>query len=209
MWDVTSMGVRGLAPWSWSNFEITGCQISYWKHFRLKMWDFTTKGVRGLAPEAEAFLKIISCWDFTSIGVIGFAPWSWSILKSTSCQISWRILKSWSIFKITSHHSLPCASFFFPSLHFSRCWGGFQGITLLKTFPSTFENIFFPSLRIFFLPLSLFFLPLSPFFFPSPHLLRCWGRFSTHNTVENLPQHLWKYFLPLPAHLFSSLPLIF
>ena len=103
MWDVTSMGVRGLAPWSWSNFEITGCQISNWKHFRLKMWDFTTKGVRGLAPEAEAFLKIISCWDFTSIGVIGFAPWSWSILKSTSCQISWRILKSWSIFKITSH----------------------------------------------------------------------------------------------------------
>ena len=156
MWDVTSMGVRGLAPWSWSNFEITGCQISYWKHFRLKMWDFTTKGVRGLAPEAEAFLKIISCWDFTSIGVIGFAPWSWSILKSTSCQISWRILKSWSIFKITSHHSLPCASFFLP-------------------FPSYFKVL---------------------------------GRVSRHNIVENLPQHLWKYFLPFPVHLFSSpLPL--
>ena len=176
MWDVTSMGVRGLAPWSWSNFEITGCQISNWKHFRLKMWDFTTKGVRGLAPEAEAFLKIISCWDFTSIGVIGFAPWSWIILKSTSCQISWRILKSWSIFKITSHHSLHCASFFFPSLNFSRCWWGFQGITLLKTFPSTFENIFFPSLLIFFSsPLPLFSSPL-PFFLPFPSSFKVLGK---------------------------------
>ena len=87
MWDVTSMGVRGLAPWSWSNFEITGCQISNCKHFRLKMWDFTTKGVRGLAPWSWSIFEIISCWDFTSIGVMGVAPWSWSIFK-ISHQIS-------------------------------------------------------------------------------------------------------------------------
>ena len=91
------------------NLEITCCQISNWKHFRLKMLDSTTKGVRGLAPWSWSMFEIISCWDFTSIGVMGLAPWSWNILKSTSCQISWRILKSWNIFKITSHQIINSA----------------------------------------------------------------------------------------------------
>ena len=59
---------------------------------------------------------------------------------------------------------------------------------MLKTFPNTFENIFFPSLHIFFLPLSF-------------HFSRCWGRLR-HKIVENLPQHLWKYSLPFHAQLF-------
>ena len=54
---------------------------------------------------------------------------------------------------------IPLSLFFFPSFYFSRCWGRFQGIILLKTFPNTFENILFPSMCSFFLPLSLFFLP--------------------------------------------------
>ena len=185
MWDVTSMGVRGLAPWSWSIFEITSCQISNWKHFSLKMWDFTTMGVRGLAP------------------------WSWSILKSTSCQISdlkYFSLKNLALSLIflfpSPHFSFPSEnlpqhiffpfSFLFPSPNFSRCWGRFQGITLLKTFPSTFENMFFPSLCIFFLPLTLF--SSLPFIFQG-----------AGEGFQDITWHCWKP-SPGPFKIFSSLP---
>ena len=140
------------------------------------------------------------------MGVRGLAPWSWSILKSTSCQIS--DLKYFSLKNValsliflfpSPHFSFPSEnlpqhiffpfSFLFPSPNFSRCWGRFQGITLLKTFPSTFENIFFPSLHIFFLPLSI------SIFFSSPFTFFC----------PSYRLHCWK---PSPASLkiFSSLP---
>ena len=135
MWDVTSMGVRGLTPWSWSNFEITDCQISNCKHFRLKIWDFTTKGVRGHfwnhkllgfylnwghgGPWSWSIFKIshqisnFSIRDVTSMGVRGLAPWSWSYFEITDCQIS-----NWKHFRLKTCDFTRMGVRGFPLKHF-------------------------------------------------------------------------------------------
>ena len=100
-------GVRGLAPWSWSIFWGSRCQMSNFKTFQpsecVILQHRSGEGVRGLAPWSWSIFWVSRCQmsNFKTFhpsrcvilqheggeGVMGLAPWSWSIFWVSRFQM--------------------------------------------------------------------------------------------------------------------------
>ena len=128
-------GGQGLAPWSWSIFWGSRCQMSNFKTFQ---------------PSQCVILQ----YQGGGEGVRGLAPWSWSIFWVSRCQMK-SLLKSFS----TSHVFLPSFLLHFllipflpPFLFSLPLWKSSPLLVFpspLSFFSSIFAGYMFRSVRCF------------------------------------------------------------